>query len=133
MSFFSCPSAVRIRRPPSASAVRIPTLQSPRFFRAFSRLSPRLALRVNNLESLEKNWSTAFSIQRFDQPTEISCYTSAMVRETKNKQKYFFCLKVCQRWCDEREFTKNQCHVMAMWRVRDGIRFERPQVVAPEV
>ena len=42
----------------------------------------------------EKNYSTAFSTQRFDQPTEISCSTSAMVRETKNKQKYFFCLKV---------------------------------------
>jgi len=31
--------------------------------------------------------STTFAIQRFEQPKEISCYTSAMVRESKNKQK----------------------------------------------
>ena len=64
-----------------------------------------------NIRALEPALSTAGQyleslIQRFDQPTEISCYTSAMVRETKNKQKYFFCLKVCQRWCDGRETRK---------------------------
>ena len=94
-----------------------------RFFWTFARLSPRSALRVNSMESFENRrrrflWKDLISQRRYHAIPQ-------QWFERPKKQKYFSCLKVCQRWCDERETRKIS---FMLWRCEKCGEFRLQQV-----